>query len=241
MQLTDNRLRVIITPRDCDIPADERARVQGYFGRLAAALGDLPAADLDLTVVHHPKADAYHVEGKLRLPGRTLFSGAWDAYLDTALRSCTDKLVRRVEAYQDDPDREAIAAAERRGAIERDVVAPEDPDAGPIGEAARAGDYRGFRTALAGYEDWLRLRIGRWVQREPEAQARVGRELLIGDLVEEVYLTAFEQFTRRPTDVRLSTWLEGLIDPSMRNLLRHPDEGHENASMARTVRAGVLG
>jgi hypothetical protein len=59
---------------------------------------------------------------------------------------------------------------------------------------------------------------------------------LLGDLVEEVYLNAFERFAERPTDVPLSGWLEGLIDPSLKALLRHPDEEHENASLARTVR-----
>jgi hypothetical protein len=121
------------------------------------------------------------------------------------------------------------------------VVAPEDPDAGPLGEAVRAGDYRPFRLALAGYEEWLRNRVGRWVQRFPEAEARVGRRLRIGDLVEQVYLNAFESFLERPTDLRLSDWLERLIDPSLKALLRHPDEEGENASLARTLRELPLG
>jgi hypothetical protein len=75
-----------------------------------------------------------------------------------------------------------------------------------------------------------------WVQRRPEAQARLGRELRMGDIVEEVYLNAFEQFTRRPTAVRLSEWLGGLIDLSISVLLRHPSEEAEVASMARTLR-----
>ena len=86
----------------------------------------------------------------------------------------------------------------------------------------------------------MRKRVGRLVQRIPEAQARVGRELLLGDVVEEVYLNAFERFTRRPTDVRLSEWLEGLIEPSIRALMQHPEEEAAAASLARTVREGRL-
>jgi DNA-directed RNA polymerase specialized sigma24 family protein len=75
------------------------------------------------------------------------------------------------------------------------------------------------------------------VQRYPHAQARVGDGLAIGDLVEEVYLNAFERFGQRPAGpVSFTEWLEGLIDPSLKALLRHPDRESENASMARTLR-----
>ena len=111
----------------------------------------------------------------------------------------------------------------------------------PLGTAARAGDYRAFRIGLAGYEEWLRRRVGRWVQRYPDAEARIGNGLRIGDLVEEVYLNAFEGFTRRPTDIRLSDWLDRLIDPSLKLMLRDPDGEKENASLARTWRETPLG
>jgi hypothetical protein len=60
--------------------------------------------------------------------------------------------------------------------------------------------------------------------------------VLIGDLLEEVYLAAFEAFDRRPMNVPLHTWLDGLIDPALRRALRHPDEVHEEASLARALR-----
>jgi len=78
------------------------------------------------------------------------------------------------------------------------------------------------------------------VQRYPQAQAQIGRGLAIGDVVEEVYLNAFERFGRRPTEVPFHEWLEELIDLSVRLLLRNPDEEAENASLARTVREGPL-
>ena len=69
---------------------------------------------------------------------------------------------------------------------------------------------------------------------------RVGGELRLGDVVEEVYLNAFERFPRRPADVRLSAWLEGLVEPSIRALMQHPDEERQPASFARTVREAAL-
>jgi hypothetical protein len=119
-------------------------------------------------------------------------------------------------------------------------VAPADPDTGILGRAFSAGDYRAFRTALSGYEEWLRKRVGRWIQRYPEAEARLGRGLAIGDMVEEVYLQAFEHYGRRPVAVPFHQWLEDLMDPSLKALLRHPDEERENASLARTLRQPPL-
>jgi ribosome-associated translation inhibitor RaiA len=234
-------LHVQIESRGRDIPADEKARMEDALGPLGEAVREFPASDLRIDVLYHPHSAAYHVEFKLKVPGRTLFTGEWDAYLDAAFQRGLGKLLRRVEAYKENPDREAAGAAGRRAVLEREVMAPEGRDAGPLAEAVRRGSYRAFRNALAGYEEWLRKRVGRWVRRYPEAQAQVGRRLLLGDVVEEVYLQAFEGFTRRPLDVPLSEWLDRLIDPALKALLRHPDEERESASVARTMRQALLG
>jgi len=131
-------------------------------------------------------------------------------------------------------------ATERQPASVREIVPPADADTGVLGEAVHAGDYRAFRIALAGYEEWLRKRVGRWLQRFPEAEARIGRGLAIGDVVEEVYLNAFERYRQRPVDVPFHRWLDDLIDPSLKVLLRHPEEERENVSLARTLRETPL-
>jgi len=236
MQFSVDRLRVEFTTKDCRIPEDERARLQASLAALGDAVKDFAGTALGVRVVFHPRSRTHHAELRLRLPGRTLYASGEDPYLDAALQRGFARLTRKAEAYRQRPDPEAVAAAERRSSLGDAVVAPEDPAAGPLAEAAGAGDYRRFRTALAGYEDWLRLRVGRLIQRDPEAQARLGKELRLGDVVEEVYLEAFERFTGRPTDVRLSEWLDGLVVPSIRALLRHPDEEGQAASLARTVR-----
>jgi hypothetical protein len=123
--------------------------------------------------------------------------------------------------------------------LDRSIVAPEDPAAGPLGEAARAGDYRRFRNALSGYEEWLRARVGQWLARYPRLQARVRDERALDECVEEVCLNAFERYTQRPAEVRLSPWLEDLIPPSLRSLLRNPEE-RENISMAQSSREALL-
>ena len=242
MQYSDDRyhLRVAINTNGCNIPPDERARLQTLLAPLGEAVQHFPASDLRLNVIYHPRSAVYYVEFKLTFPGGTLFTGERDPYLDSALQRGLRNLVRKVEASGSSPNGRATKQAERRLALEREVLAPEDSNAGPLAEVVRAGDYRAFRTALASYEEWLRQRVGRWVQRYPAAQARVAEGRFLGDLLEEVYLNAFERFTRRSPQVRLSEWLDGLIDPSLRALLRHPDQEHQNASLARTVRETPL-
>jgi ribosome-associated translation inhibitor RaiA len=240
MEYTVDRLRVEITTKECELPADERARLQPALQGLSDRVRDFAAPALRVRVIYHPHSERYHAELKLKLPGRSLFTGEEDTYLDSALLRALDKLTHRVEEYKEHPDREVAETAERRAELSRDVVAPETPNTGRLDDAARAGDYRRFRLGLVLYEEWLRKRIGRLVQRHPEAQARVGDGLRLGDVVEEVYLNAFERFTRRPADVRLSDWLEGLIEPSIRALLQHPDEEQQAASFARTVRETAL-
>jgi len=243
MQYTVERyhLRVQFETKQCTVPPDEMTRMQRHLEPLGEALGDFAASDLRLTVVHHPDSGTYHVEGRLKLPGRTLTAAERDAYLDSAFQRCVRGLERELQAYKVRPDRDADEVAERLAALDRDVVTPSEPDAGPLGEAVQAGDYAAFRRVLYGYEDWLRNRIGRWVQRYPAADARIGRGLALGDLVEEIFLNAFEEYGRRPTAVSFSDWLDGLIDPSLKEFLRHPDEEQENASLARTWRDTPLG
>jgi hypothetical protein len=235
------RLRVELTAKECDIPADELTRMQGLLTPVGEAAQDFPSAQLCVKVIGHPRSEAYHVRLKLKLPGRTLFTGDRDPYMDCAFQRCVRKMVRLVQAHREHPDGRAEEVAEREGELERDVVAPKGPGAGSLAAAVSAGDYGVFRTALAGYEEWLRKRVGRWVQRYPEAQKRLGDDLLLGDLLEEVYLNAFESYQRRAQVVPLHEWLDGLIDPSLKALLRHPDEERENASFARTVRQARLG
>ena len=74
----------------------------------------------------------------------------------------------------------------------------------------RCGDARNRRPIgglhglsarpLFGYEEPIRKRMGRWIERYPGVEARIGKGLEIDDLVEEVFLDAFEAFTRsRPS------------------------------------------
>jgi hypothetical protein len=243
MYYSDDRygLRVEFQAKDCQLPADELIRMQQSLAPLGEAVGRFGRSELLVRVLHHPHADQYHIEARLRLPAESLFTGDWDPYLDSAYQRCVRKLIQKVHGYRDLPGRRALQTARRESALDHDIVAPEGRDPGPLSRVVAAGDYKRFREAVSGYEEWLRKRVGRWLQRYPKAEARIGRDLLIGDLVEEVFLNAFERYPHRPQEVPFHQWLDNLLDPSLLALLQHPDRGHENASFARTLRETPLG
>jgi ribosome-associated translation inhibitor RaiA len=238
MQYSDDRhhLRVQIEAKQCNIPHDQLTRMERTLDSLGEEVEDFPASDLSITVVRHPRSQDFHVEAKLKVPGRSLRTGDTDTYLDSAFDRCTRKLVQKVRDYKANPDRQAIEQARKGINLNQEVAAPEGTDMGPLGEAIAAGDYQVFRNLLISYEDWIRRRVGRWIARYPEAQAQVGNGLLIGDLVEEVYLNAFERYRERPTEVPFHQWLDQLLDPSLQAMLRKPGEEQMNASFARSLR-----
>jgi len=238
MQHTEQRrqVRIVIETQECDLPRDEFPRIDQPLDDVIDVVGDLPG-ELKIKIVSHPQRQDYHVKAALSLPRRTLFTGDWDGYLDIALIRAIRKLKHKAAAYQAEPDHAADEVAQRVEQMNRDIVAPENPDMGPLGETVASGDYQAFHKLLADYEDWLRLRVGRWLERYPDAEAEVGRRVRIGDLVEEVLLTAFERFEGRSNDVPLSDWLDSLIDPALHNYCRHPAEERENISLVRSLRA----
>jgi hypothetical protein len=243
MQYTDERyhLRVDFRSRGCTVPGEELARMERKLELLGEAVKEFPESRLTVSFIHHPRSKVVHVEAQLRLPGRTLFASAYGEDYRMVFEGCINRLGEQVGAYLENaPDRRAERVAGDRTALDRDVVAPEGIESGPLGQAVRDGDYKAFRQLVSASEEWLRNRIGRWVQRYPEAEAQVGNRLRLGDLLEEVYLTAFEEYPGRPTKVPFHEWLDGLIDPTLKEFLRDPDEARANASMARTLRDAPL-
>src|SRR5262249_2830932 len=135
MQYSDDRyrLRVAFQPKGCSVPQDELTRMQRSLDGLGEAVRDFSGSELTINLIHHPRSAAYHVEARLRLPGRTLFSGDEDAYLDSAFQRCLRKLVQHVEGYKENPDTQAEEQARRRAALDRNILASQDPGDGALG------------------------------------------------------------------------------------------------------------
>jgi hypothetical protein len=142
--------------------------------------------------------------------------------------------LHNVEAYKARLDN----AAERQK-IEKGTLHPIQPtrdiDLAAVEEAVAAGDYAAFRAALLPFEDGVQGRAGRWVQRFPEYEARIGKDLKMSDVTEEVFLFAFDQYAKRPEGVPLGEWLTSLIDPAVKALMTHTAAELENINLTRSA------
>ena len=229
-------LQVDIETKECDIPEDQRARMQDGLERIGEAVQDFPESHLWLTVVFHPNSQAFHVQSKLRLPGHTIVTGGQSEHLDTAFERCLERTLKRVELYRRDPDETAIERASARNRLAAASIGQADRLFAGLNAAAERSDYLEFRHALRGHEDWLRLRVGRWVQRYPGVEDEIGRTLEISDLVEEVFLLAFERYADRPQPMPLRDWLDSLIDPAIHSFWRQPFEEKETLDRLQSAR-----
>ena len=201
---------------------------------LASQVENFPQHDLRIVLERMDRNNEYVTKLSLILPGKTLVCSDHDPVLHAAFERCVDSIVENVKAYKDSLGR----VPERKKIEERthQELLPATPvDAAALDDAARAGDYPVFRAAVTPYEDPLRARAGRWVERYPEVQAQMGTRMDVMDVVEGVFLAAFEGHETRPRDVRYGIWLENLIDPTVRALAAHPDEELQNISMARSA------
>lgn len=207
--------------------------IDGLDG-LARQVEHFPQHDLRVLIEHNSRSNDYSVKLSLLLPGRTIVGSDHDGVMHAAFERCLQSLEANVKAYKD-----ALGRVPERQKLEegtRQELLPDTPvDAAALDAAVRAGDYPAFRAAVSPYEDPIRTRAGRWVERYPEVQAQMGRRMDVMDVVEEVFLTAFEGHDGRPPDVRYGDWLDGLLDPAVKALAARPDEELQNISMARSA------
>lgn len=229
------RLRTNVDTKKCNLAAGEIEAMEESLGALEAVTGSFPFADLYITIKYAPRSQEYHVKTTLRLPGTDLFTGEHDSVALPAYERCIRKLVRKAEAYKQRMTSHHGAKAKFAEGTRQEMDPTELPALDRLEQAHAAQDYESFRRELAGFEEPIRRRIGRWIQRYPELDQTFGEYLPMDDLVEEVLLTAFEEFDTRPEVMRIGDWLESLIAPSLRSFLEHPEEELEAISYARTL------
>jgi ribosome-associated translation inhibitor RaiA len=234
MQYSDQsyNLRIVLDTKHCEASAGEIRAMEDVLDPLHRVTAKFPVSDLYITIIHHARTGDYHVKTSLVLSGRTLFTGDRDRAMYSAYERCIHKLVRKVEAYRYQLEREPEISKLQKG-THQEVVPTRVPDHEQLRQAVADGDYAEFRRAMDVFEEPLRKRVGRWVQRYPELQAEIDERVSIADLVEDVFLNAFELFERWSPEVPPGDWLESLIDPSLREWMAHPDEERENVELAR--------
>ncbi|MEZ6111907.1 MAG: hypothetical protein R3C99_12945 [Pirellulaceae bacterium] len=231
---TSYNLRIELDTKHCELAAPEIEKLERGLEPLRKPVEAFPVSDLYITIMFHPRSSSYRVKTALVLTGRTLVSGDADSQYYPAFERCVRKLIKRLDEYKGSLGSDAEQAKQVKG-THHEVTPEIAPDAEQVQAAIDSGDYGEFRRATLVYEESIRKRIGRWVARYPELDAQIGDRIHIADLVEEVFLNAFERFENRPTEVRFSQWLEDLIDPSVRLVLQNPDQELENIEFARSA------
>jgi len=210
-----------------------KTRFDEDLDRLATLLRRGPAANLHVDMVRHARTGDQHVKTTLRIDrGPAFFTGERDVLPGPAFKRCVHKLIRKVEAFRRRNEGLHPGAADLAPRVE----ATAEPPFEEFARAVENADYVAFREALRVYEDSVAARVGRLIERFPEAAALLGDGLLVSEVVEEVFLNAFEAFgtaARRP--VVLSSWIESLIEPSILALLADPDGERENVAFVRSL------
>jgi len=229
-----HKLQVHFDPHECEPTDRELADMADDTDSLARQVGNFPQADLRVLIERNARSDEYAVKLTLLLPGDALVTSDHDRVMHAAFERALASLEDTVKEYKD----RLGQVSERRKTEARthqEVTPPTAADPAALDAAVAAGDYPAFRAAIAPYEDALRVRAGRWVERHPAVQARMGKGLETIDIAEGVFLAAFEGHANRPAGVPYGAWLENLLDPVIRAIEQHPDAELENINMARAA------
>jgi hypothetical protein len=227
-------LLVTFDAHECHPAPAELDEMRAGLEGLARQVAHFPTRDLRVVIEGKPRTNEFVVKLSLILPGKTIACGDHGPTLQAAFERCVDVLVENVKAYKDSLGQ----VPERQKAEKRTQAAllPSTPvDIAAVSAAVEAGDYAAFRAALAPYDDGLRVRVGRWIERYPAVQALIGKKIEAIDVAEAVFLAAFDEYEHQPLGERFGDWLESLIDPTVRAFEHKPDEELENVNMARSA------
>lgn len=238
MKNQPHRLQVMFDVHQFDLTQADRDQMADAVDSLARQAEHFPMADLKIMVEGNARNNDASVKLTLQLPGRSLVANDHDATPYGAFDRCLTSLTKELQAYKDQLDQVSERAKVEKGTA-HEVLPTVNMDLGAVEAAVAAGDYAAFRRATLPYEDAVQMRAGRWVQRFPEYEARIGKDIKMSDVVEEVFLTAFDQYPSRSAGVPLGEWLVGQIDRAVKTLMTRTAEELENINLVRTELASA--
>ena len=229
MKFSDNshNLRIELDTKQCELSGEQIEKLEEGLHSLRNLAAKLPVSDLYITIYHYPHTGEYQVKTALVLPKKTLFSKSHDSNYYPAYEKCVRNLVQQLTAFD---EKQQLTEP-----LHFNVEPSLPPDAEAIERSVVEGDYAAFRVATYPYEESLRKRVGRWLGRYPDIQDKIGTDLAIADIVEGVFLSAFEDYNDWPREKRFGDWLESEIDVELHNLIDHPEEEKQSISFAQTL------
>jgi ribosome-associated translation inhibitor RaiA len=234
--VTPRQMQTIFDVHQFELPDRVRRELEEDLDGLTRQVEHFPVADLHVLIEGNARSNDVSIKLTLILPGTTLVANDHDPILTAAFERCLGSLSHSVEGYKAKLDNESERQKVEKGTA-HEMLPTTEIDLAAVEEAVADGDYARFRSALLPFEDAVEGRAGRWVQRFPDYEARIGRDIKMADVVEEVFLLAFDQYADRPEGVPMGEWLERLIDPAVKALMTRTDEELENINLTRTALA----
>jgi hypothetical protein len=236
MQYSDQtyNLHIELDTTGCELSPAEITKIEEAIDPLREPVEKFPVRDLYLTIEYYQRSGRYQVKAALQLPGRGLTTGGIDEHIMPAVQQCVFRLLHKLVAYEERMEG-AEEKSKREEGTRHDVPPTQQVDPQAIDDAVRAGDYAKFRHLMFVFEESLRGRIGRWIERYPQVAAHLDEQFDLDDIVEEVFLTAFDEYDDRPEAIMFGEWLERLIDPSVKLVGKAEIDELENISFARTL------
>ena len=231
---TPRQMQIIFDVHQYELLELHRRELEDDLDAVSRQVEHFPVADLHVLIEGNARSNDVSVKLTLILPGRTLVTNDHDMILNTAFERCLKSLSHEVEGYKSKMDHEAERQKSEKGTVHK-VLPTIDIDLAAVESAVADGDYARFRTAMLPFEDAVEARAGRWVQRFPEYEARIGKDVKMSDVVEQVFLTAFDKYPYRPSGLPLGEWLDELIDGAVKELMTRTDEVLENINLNRTA------
>lgn len=215
-------------------PTDgEREHIETEVDHIRPLVKDFPTQLLHINLEYNTHSEEYEVKLALVLPGQTFATGDVSQAWEPSLEKSVFKMIRRIEHYKatmsGEPEQARIAAG-----TTMEVEPNRRMDGQQVVGAVADGNYTEFRKAMYPIEASLRDRIGRWIQRYPQIQAKIGKRFTIADIVEETFMMAFDRYQDWQPEMFFGQWIETLIDPAMKAIARDPEGELETISFQRT-------
>lgn len=189
----------------------EIEHIEQGVATIARRVEVFPRKRLHVDVRGVPKRSLFQITVTLELPHRQLVVGDLGVRqsFPTAWRRCVKKLEHKLDAYL-----LRLSGRERVRPVAEAKATPRlSAESGRELERLRNGrDFAGFAEAL---ED-LRVEIVRHVQRIQGSSP--SPDLPEDEVVEAVFVLAFDAFDRRPHDLSFVDWIQGLVPRALHDL-----------------------
>ncbi len=216
------------TPTDA-----ETQTIAAEVDRIRPLVKEFPTQIVHINLEYNPNSEEYEVKLALVLPGQTFATGDVSEVWEQSLEKSVQKLIRRIEHYKSsmsgEPEQARIAAG-----TTMEVEPNRRMDGKMVAAAVESGNYAEFRKGMYPIEESLRNRVGRWVQRYPQIQAKIGSQFTIADIVEETFMLAFDRYSHWHPELLFGQWIENLIDPAMKAIANDSEGELEIISFQRT-------